>query len=194
MGICRASRLKRRATGGKRTLHQKKRKHELGRPAAQTKLGAKKVNTVRCMGGNLKFRALRLDTGNFSWGTEAFTRKARILDVAYNATNNELLRTKTLVKGCIIQVDAAPFKQWYEAHYGVKVGLKKVSKVDETEEVKKSGHTLAKLKHRQNGLKKLDQLLDDQFSSGRLYACVTSRPGQVGRCDGYILEGRELEF
>ena len=25
-------------------------------------------------------------------------------------------------------------------------------------------------------------------------ACVSSRPGQSGRCDGYILEGRELEF
>lgn len=25
-------------------------------------------------------------------------------------------------------------------------------------------------------------------------ACVGSQPGQVGRCDGYILEGRELEF
>ncbi len=24
--------------------------------------------------------------------------------------------------------------------------------------------------------------------------CVLSRPGQCGRCDGYILEGRELEF
>ena len=25
-------------------------------------------------------------------------------------------------------------------------------------------------------------------------ACVSSRPGQSGRCDGYILEGKELEF
>ena len=25
-------------------------------------------------------------------------------------------------------------------------------------------------------------------------ACVASRPGQSGRCDGYILEGKELEF
>ena len=40
----------------------------------------------------------------------------------------------------------------------------------------------------------LDQNLSEQFSSGRLYACVTSRPGQCGRCDGYLLEGKELEF
>jgi ribosomal protein S8E len=34
----------------------------------------------------------------------------------YNASNNELVRTNTLVKSAIIQVDAAPFRQWYEAH------------------------------------------------------------------------------
>ena len=27
-----------------------------------------------------------------------------------------------------------------------------------------------------------------------LIACVSSRPGQCGRCDGYLLEGKELEF
>jgi hypothetical protein len=36
--------------------------------------------------------------------------------------------------------------------------------------------------------------LNDQFNAGRLYAVIASRPGQSGRCDGYILEGRELEF
>ena len=45
-----------------------------------------------------------MDTGNFSWGSEAITRKTRILDVKYNASNNELLRTKTLVKNAIIEV------------------------------------------------------------------------------------------
>lgn len=90
---------------------RKKRKFELGRPAAMTKIGAKRIHTVRCMGGNKKFRALRLDTGNFSWGSEAVTRKTRILGVVYNASNNELVRTNTLVKNCIIQIDATPFRQ-----------------------------------------------------------------------------------
>jgi small subunit ribosomal protein S8e len=73
----------------------------------------------------VKWRALRLDTGNYSWGSEAVTHKTRILDVVYNASNNELVRTQTLVKGAIVQVDAAPFKQWYLQHYGVDVGRKK---------------------------------------------------------------------
>ena len=76
-------------------------------------------------GGNKKYRALRLDHGNFSWGSEAVTHKARILDVIYNATNNELVRTKTLVKNCIIQIDAAPFRKWYESHYGQSIGKKR---------------------------------------------------------------------
>ena len=73
----------------------------------------------------MKWRALRLDTGNFSWGSEAVTRKTRLLDVVYNSSNNELVRTQTLVKNAIVQVDAAPFKQWYLTHYGVDIGRKK---------------------------------------------------------------------
>jgi len=29
---------------------------------------------------------------------------------------------------------------------------------------------------------------------GRVLAAISSRPGQCGRADGYILEGKELEF
>jgi small subunit ribosomal protein S8e len=50
-----------------------------------------------------------------------------------------------------------------------------------------------KMKERARG-RKLDTLLADQFGTGRMYACIASRPGQCGRCDGYILEGKELEF
>lgn len=101
-------------------------RYELGRQPANTKLSSNKtVRRIRVRGGNVKWRALRLDTGNFSWGSEAVTRKTRLLDVVYNASNNELVRTQTLVKSAIVQVDAAPFKQWYLQHYGVEVGRKK---------------------------------------------------------------------
>jgi hypothetical protein len=29
------------------------------------------------------------------------------------------------VKGAIVQIDATPFKQWYEKHYGTTLGKKK---------------------------------------------------------------------
>lgn len=64
----------------------------MGRQAANTKLSSNvAIRRVRVRGGHSKFRALRLDTGNFSWGSEAVTRKTRLLDVVYNASNNELV-------------------------------------------------------------------------------------------------------
>nr|GEV94249.1 40S ribosomal protein S8-like [Tanacetum cinerariifolium] len=193
MGISRDSMHKRRATGGKKKAWRKKRKYELGRQPANTKISSNKtVRRVRVRGGNVKWRALRLDTGNFSWGSEAVTRKTRILDVVYNASNNELVRTQTLVKGAIVQVDAAPFKQWYLQHYGVDLGRKKKAVVSatkkegeeaETEEAKKSNHVVRKLEKRLEE-RKLDSHVEEQFSGGRLYAAISSRPGQCGRADG----------
>lgn len=72
MGITRDSWHKRRATGGKRAQPHDKRKHELGRPSANTKIGEKRVHLVRCRGGIIKRRALRLNAGNFSWSSEGF--------------------------------------------------------------------------------------------------------------------------
>jgi len=161
-----------------------------------TKIGSKRVHVVRGRGGNLKFRAMRLDTGNFAWPSETCTRKARILDVVYNASNNELVRTKTLVKGAIVQIDATPFRQWYEQRYGAALGKKKKGEDAATTaaaEQKKSGHVKATIAAR-NKDHVLDQHVKDQFLAGRLYACLSSRPGQSGRADGYIIEGKELDF
>lgn len=121
MGLTRSNFHKRKLTGGRRIPLRIKRKHALARPPAQTKLTAneKRVHRVRTRGGHSKFRALRLDAGSFSWASEAVSRQTRILDVVYNATSNELVRTKTLVKGAIVQLDATPFIQWYYQHYGV---------------------------------------------------------------------------
>lgn len=191
-GISRDSRHKRSHTGAKRAHYRKKRKFELGRQAANTKLGQKRIHTVRVRGGNVKHRALRLDSGSFSWASEAISRKTRIIDVVYNASNNELVRTKTLVKSAVVQVDATPFRQWYEAHYGEALG-KKRQNAELSVELPKSKDALAKIAARKSQAK-VDPLVDDQFATGRLYAIITSRPGQSGRCDGYILEGKELEF
>merc|ERR1739848_914673 len=93
-------------------------------------------------GGNEKRRAMRLDQGNFSWGTEVSTHKTRILDVVYNASDNDLLRTKTLVKNAIVQVDATPFKLFYIKHYGLSKDFfnqaKGVSKFDDKKRSRKS--------------------------------------------------------
>ncbi|PPS06088.1 hypothetical protein GOBAR_AA14553 [Gossypium barbadense] len=204
MGISRDSMHKRRATGGKKKAWRKKRKYELGRQPANTKLSSNKtVRRIRVRGGNVKWRALRLDTGNYSWGSEAVTRKTRILDVVYNASNNELVRTQTLVKSAIVQVDAAPIqamvspalwcRPWSQEENTCSSYQERRRGETVAEEAKKSNHVLRKLEKRQQN-RKLDPHIEDQFSSGRLLACISSRPGQCGRADGYILEGKELEF
>lgn len=92
-----------------------------------------------------------------------------------------------------MQIDAAPFRTWYEAHYGTGLGRRRQQKTAETEEVKKSKSVEKKQAERaKNG--KVETALERQFEAGRLYAVVASRPGQSGRCDGYVLEGEELSF
>ena len=75
MGITRHSLHKRRNTGGKKVALHKKRKYDMGRQAANTKLSNEhRTHMVRGRGGHIKFRALRMHTGNFSWpGEGAFS-------------------------------------------------------------------------------------------------------------------------
>jgi small subunit ribosomal protein S8e len=260
----------------------------MGRQPSHTGIGEKALRRVRVRGGNFKIRALRLDHGNFSWTGEAIARTTRILKVVYNATSNELVRTNTLVKSAIVQIDASPFKAWYKKYYNVtpgeaqltdaeKLALKdkkaqaakdkkstekgrKAAKTKEKEQKKFNEHTesLKQYKRRvkamkiakrvadkankeaaaattgkQKGKKEkevplilpakvkkapkpnrpdpnsksykermskrnktrvLEPALEEQLKSNKVYARITSRPGQVGRADGVILEGEELAF
>jgi small subunit ribosomal protein S8e len=178
----------------------KKRAFEAGRQGANTKIGAKRVHTVRTRGGNHKYRALRLESGNFAWGSEGCTRKTRIIAVAYHPSNNELVRTNTLTKSAVVQIDAAPFRQWYEAHYGQAIGRRRqraqAAKDGKTEEEEKKKSKAVEKKQSERFAKqgKVESAIEKQFEAGRLFAIVSSRPGQSGRCDGYILEGEELAF
>ncbi|EPQ15423.1 40S ribosomal protein S8, partial [Myotis brandtii] len=163
-----------RKTGGK------KQKYELGRPAANTKIGPRRIHTVRVRGGNKKYRALRLDVGNFSWGSECCTRKTRIIDVVYNASNNELVRTKTLVKNCIVLVDSTPCGQWYESHYALPLGRKKGAKLTpEEEEIlnKKRSKKIQKKYDERKKNAKISSLLEEQD----LYY-LTVEPSEKASC------------
>lgn len=191
MGISRDSAHKRSHTGAKRAQFRKKRKFELGRQPANTRIGPKRIHIVRTRGGNKKFRALRVESGNFSWGSENVTRKTRIIGVAFHPSNNELVRTNTLTKAAVVQIDATPFRQWYEAHYGLPLGKK--SKAAAAAAGEDAAKMSKKVLARQSSAK-IAHSLESQFGAGRLYAVVSSRPGQSGRVDGYILEGEELAF
>ena len=193
MGISRDRRHKKRLTGGRMPIHKKKRKYESGRPPAHTKLGEKRIREVRAMGRKIKKRALRLNTGNYAWGSEGVAFKSKIINVVYNASNNELVRTNTLVKNTIVRVDATPFKKHIIKHY--------FGSEDENFnltfnwETNKEGEKKAENKYVKRRMEnKIEPKIQEQIMKGQLLACISSRPGQCGRADGYILEGRELEF
>eukprot|EP00758_Cryptobia_borreli_P008700 Tbor_TRINITY_DN5411_c1_g2::TRINITY_DN5411_c1_g2_i1::g.24331::m.24331/K02995/RP-S8e, RPS8; small subunit ribosomal protein S8e len=205
MGIVRNRLSKLKVSGGKTKIHRKRRQHELGRLPSNTKLGARRVASVRVRGGNYKLRGLRLDNGNFAWGSEAITHPARILDVVYNATSNELVRTKTLVKNCIVSVDAAPFKQYYAKHYGIDYDAERKAKSKTTKkgakdddkkkfDVTKVSTALRRKWAFRAKTQKIEKAVEDQLKLGRVLCRLTSRPGQTGRADGAILEGAELQF
>merc|ERR1712167_171862 len=95
---------------------RKKRQFLMGRPSSMTKLASHRVHHVRTRGGNMKYRALRLDQGNFSWASEAVSRKVRVIDVV-----------------------STPFRQWYESHYAKALGRKKNAKLTEEEDAAING-------------------------------------------------------
>ena len=57
----------------------------------------------------------------------------------------------------------------------------------------KSKSVIAKLQKRQASIVEQKEVIE-QLASGKLLARISSRPGQSGRADGYILEDEELAF
>ena len=195
MGITRSSKTKRRLTGGRMPIHRKKRKFEMGRQPSLTKLGEKKIIEVRGRGCQKKKRALKLNEGNFMWISEKVSRKCKIVEVVFNATNNELVRTQTLVKNCIVAIDPTPFKYYWYIHYDDNkiTRMPEISDPDRKKKLEEKRNKHKKAHPYKDQLDKLGRFFE-LLNKGRLYACITSRPGQVGKADGYLLEGKELEF
>uniref|UniRef100_A0A8C6QUQ0 40S ribosomal protein S8 n=1 Tax=Nannospalax galili TaxID=1026970 RepID=A0A8C6QUQ0_NANGA len=92
---------------------------------------------------------------------------------------NELVQTKTLVKNCILLIDSTPYRQL--SHYAQPLGHKQGAKIQKKYDERKKNA-------------KISSLLEEQFQPGKLLACVASRPGQCGRADVSVLEGKELGF
>ena len=196
MGISRDSRHQRRLTGGRVAIHKKKRAYEAGRPAANTKLGERKIKKIRVKGGNFKFRALRLQVGNFNWASEGTAFKSKIQHVVYNPSNNEYVRTNTLVKNTIVIIDSAPFRKYIAKHYfGSSEDTPLNFNWETREELKKANKEDRAIKYLKRRVDhRIEHKIQEQITKGHILACISSRPGQSGRCDGYLLEGKELEF
>ena len=96
---------RRTKSGARLKKHHEKRKAELGRPEAQTIIGAPRIKTIRTRGGNQKLRALRYDVANLADPNTGTSEKVKILDVETNAGNKEFTRRKVMTKGAIIRTE-----------------------------------------------------------------------------------------
>ena len=98
------------------------------------------------------------------------------------------------LKGMTVREAASELKAWFEKRYSCKIGAKgEVTKEDLSKLEGVSKKQLEKLQKLQNSLQEQKEVIE-QLASGKILARISSRPGQSGRADGYILEDDELAF
>lgn len=59
---------------------------------------------------------------------------------------------------------------------------------------KKRSRKIQKKYDKRKNNAKISSLLEEPVQQGKLLALITSRPGHWGSTDGFVLEGKELQF
>jgi small subunit ribosomal protein S8e len=97
------SRSKRKLSGGRYHSSRSKRKFELARYAAQTKLAAgRKIRSLRILGGNKSYALLATNHMNVA-DKKGKVQKTEIVTVLENPANPHLVRRNILTKGAIVE-------------------------------------------------------------------------------------------
>ncbi|MBC7100094.1 30S ribosomal protein S8e [Methanothermobacter tenebrarum] len=96
-------RSKRKPTGGRLKKSRGKRKYELGREAAETRIGERKMRIIRTMGGNKKFRLVTDTHINVVDPDTNKVEVAEILNVVENRANPHFVRRNIITKGAIVE-------------------------------------------------------------------------------------------
>ena len=104
------SRSKRKPTGGRYHSARGKRRYEMGRLPALTKIGKTKNKQVKTKGGNKKIKLLTSETANLlDPKTKTYTQ-AKISTVVETPANRHFARRNIITKGTIIQTDKGKAK------------------------------------------------------------------------------------
>ena len=98
-------RSRRKYTGGRVHFHRRKRKHEAGRPAAETTTGATRRKKIRTSGGGEKMRLLRCEFANVADPRSGTTKTAKIIAVKNNPANPFFARRNITTKGAVIETE-----------------------------------------------------------------------------------------
>lgn len=99
------SRPKRKPTGGRYIDYRKKKQYELGREPSFTKLGKKKIQTIRVMGGNRKIRLLSADIANLFDPKSRSFKQAKIKTITGNPANRHFIRRNIMTKGAVVETE-----------------------------------------------------------------------------------------
>ena len=93
----------RKVTGGKVIAARGKRKFEMGRESAETRISEIKRKNVPTMGGNRKVRLLQCNVANVTNPRDGKTVTSSIETVIDNSANKHYVRRNILTKGSIIR-------------------------------------------------------------------------------------------
>ncbi|MDD2644446.1 MAG: 30S ribosomal protein S8e [Methanobacteriaceae archaeon] len=100
-----------RGPSGKRNISMRgKRKFELGRDPAETRLGEKNLRKIRTHGGNFKNRLAEGNTINIINPENNNAENAEIYNVIENKANPNYVRRNIITKGAIVETSAGKAK------------------------------------------------------------------------------------
>jgi small subunit ribosomal protein S8e len=92
----------RKITGGRYKRFRKKRKYELGREQAETRIGKVRAKVIRVRGGNVKVRLFETQYANVVDPKTGKAQKVEIKRVVENKANPHYVRRNIITKGAII--------------------------------------------------------------------------------------------
>jgi small subunit ribosomal protein S8e len=99
------SRSRRKQTGARYKDSRKEKQFELGREPSFTKLGKKRIQTLRVMGAHRKLRLLGAEIANlFDPKSKTFTQ-AKIKTITDNPANRHFIRRNIMTKGSVIDTE-----------------------------------------------------------------------------------------
>jgi len=96
----------RKPSGGRSKLNKNKRKSELGKSAAETKISERKVKHIRTKGGNRKIRLTNENKINVVDPKSNKVEVVEILSVIENNANTHFVRRNIITKGAIVETSA----------------------------------------------------------------------------------------
>jgi len=100
----------RKPSGGRAKLNKNKRKSELGKGAAETKIGDRRVKKIRTKGGNNKIRITNENKINVVNPKTGKVEVAEILSVVENSANIHFVRRNIITKGAVLETSAGKAK------------------------------------------------------------------------------------